>query len=298
MFEPASGRDSVMEIRSWLYVPGDRPDRFDSAMGSGADAVVIDLEDAVAPSRKESARQVVTEWLRQPRVGPRIVIRINAISSDGMVDVSQVIAPSVFAVRMPKVEDPKDVIAVAEFLEAQGSPAVILPILETCRGVERATEIATAHSRVAGLQLGEVDFVSDLGTDDPTALDWVRLRVIVAARAAHLPNPPQGVYQRVRDLEGLKLDCEHGRSLGFYGRSAIHPSQVRVIHSVCAPTGDEIIEAESLLDGITDAHRRGIGGYVDSQGRFVDAAAVARAQLTMSRVKHVETRIKNSGGAA
>ncbi len=269
-------------VRSWLYVPGDRPDRFESALNSGADAVVVDLEDGVAPSHKEAARDAVVAWLEEVSDGPRIVVRINAIGEGGLEDLVHLPMASVDALRIPKVESPDDVNAVAEVLDLECQTR-LLPIIESCIGLERANSIAFAHSLVAGISLGEGDLISELGTNYGPTLDWARVQVIVSARAAKLPSPAQGVYPWPHDVEGLREDSMRGRQLGFFGRSAIHPAQVPVINEVFGPTANELSRAESLLEKLDEFRGNGVGAFLDEEGKFVDAAMIAGARLTVTR---------------
>ncbi|GAB2863358.1 CoA ester lyase [Actinocorallia aurea] len=255
-------------IRSWLYVPGDRPDRIGKALGGPADAVVIDLEDAVAPADKDAARRVALDVLADGRPA---YVRINdPATGPGRDDVAALAAaPGALAgVRVPKCEDPGELRRTADAL---GVP--VFPLVESALGVENAYALATAHPMVGGISLGEADLAADLG-GDRTALAWPRSRVVVAARAAGLPSPAQSVWTAVRDLAGLRADTEAGRAAGFLGRSVIHPAQIPVVHEVCAPDPEETAWARDLL-----ARAEGGGAaWVDAAGRFVDRAVLERAR--------------------
>ncbi|HEY3714765.1 MAG TPA: CoA ester lyase [Jatrophihabitantaceae bacterium] len=256
---------------TWLYVPGDRPDMYSKAVESGADVVIVDLEDAVVPAGKDAARWAVCEWL--PYAAPGTVeVRVNAPGTPWVADDLEALgdAPSLVGVRLPKVESADDVRAAAD-LTGVG----ISCLLETALGVERAFEIATAHPRVVAIGLGEADLASDLGTD---ALDWPRSRVVVAARAAGLPPPAMSVYPNVDDLDGLASSCRRGRALGFRGRAAIHPRQVPVIREAFRPDVDEVADAHALLAAFANAVDAGRGVTVLSDGRMVDAAMIGRAR--------------------
>ncbi|WP_027944471.1 HpcH/HpaI aldolase/citrate lyase family protein [Amycolatopsis taiwanensis] len=274
-------------IRSWLYVPGDRPDRIAKALAGPADAVVVDLEDAVAVAAKEDARRTVLTTLAE---GAEFFVRVNAPATPaGEADVSALATAEAkpAGVRVPKAEDPAELRRVADAL---GVP--VYPILESALGVENALALATAHPLVAGISLGEADLAADLrvaGGGDSTALTWPRSRVVVAARAAGLPSPVQSVWTAVRDLDGLRTSTEAGRRAGFFGRSVIHPSQIPVVHEVCAPDPAETAWASELLGRLASS---GDAAWIDDHGQFVDAAVVARAQwvlaLAGSKEKHVE----------
>jgi citrate lyase subunit beta/citryl-CoA lyase len=263
--------------RSWLYVPATRPDRFASAAASGADAVVIDLEDAVPPDAKEIARAAAAEQVADGAAVP-LYVRINhPATSWARADVAAVAraGSQLAGIRLPKVEDPDDVRTVAGWLRDAGVPVPVHALIESALGVERAFDIARADPLLAGLVLGEADLIANLGTADDDGLLYARSRCVVAARAADLPPPVQAVFTNVGDLDGLRHSCEHGRRLGFLGRSAIHPRQVPVINAAYTPTAAEIADARAVLDSAG----RGDGeSFVLPDGRFVDPAVIERAR--------------------
>ncbi|MER7641072.1 CoA ester lyase [Streptomyces sp. NPDC126522] len=259
---------------TWLYVPGDRPPVVAKALAAGADVVVVDLEDAVAPDRKEYARAATAELLSEPRLN--IHVRVNALNTPWAADDLRTLAPlpGVSGLRLPKVTSAEDVVAVAE--KAHDLP--LYALLETALGVERAFAIAGAHPSVHGVALGEADLRADLGVREDAGLDWSRSRVIVAARAAGLAPPPQSVHPDIRDLDALAASCARGRALGFLGRAAIHPRQLPVIESAFLPTEREIEEAETIVKAAMAEE----GAQALADGRFIDAAVVAAAQRTLS----------------
>ncbi|MDT0345133.1 HpcH/HpaI aldolase/citrate lyase family protein [Streptomyces litchfieldiae] len=262
---------------TWLYVPGDRPDVVAKALGSGADVVLVDLEDAVAPDRKRYALDATAELLTRRHPVP-VHVRINAL--DGPLAEGEVRRlaplPGLGALRLPKVGGPADVTRVAGWA-GPGSPP-LYALLESAPGIEHAYAIATAHPAVAGLALGEADLRADLGITEESGLAWPRGRVVVAARAAGLAPPPQSVYPDVRDTEGLARSCAAGRALGFLGRAAIHPRQLPVIEEAFLPTETEIAAAEEVVGAaVSDT-----GALALPDGRFVDAAVVAGARRTLA----------------
>jgi citrate lyase subunit beta/citryl-CoA lyase len=172
------------------------------------------------------------------------------------------------------VVSPEQVVRIAEF--RTGPP--LYALLETALAIEHAHAIATAHPALHGIALGEADLRADLGLRDDAGLDWSRSRVIVAARAAGLPPPPQSVHPDTRDLDGLTESCAHGRTLGFLGRAAIHPRQLPVIERAYLPTEEELEHAETIIKAATAD--QGAQGLPD--GTFIDAAVVAAAQRTLS----------------
>ncbi|MEV0369533.1 CoA ester lyase [Streptomyces sp. NPDC050636] len=269
---------------TWLYVPGDRPDRVAKALGCDTDVLVVDLEDAVAPDRKEHALRATAELLSDPVPGPVPVhVRVNAL--DGPLAETEIRTlaplPGLAGLRLPKVHGPEDIQRAAAWATA-GRTVPALPsfyaLLESALGIEHAFAIATAHPSLRGIALGEADLRAELGLRDEAGLAWPRSRVVIAARAAGLAPPPQSVHPDVRDLDGLARTCAHGRDLGFLGRAAIHPRQLPVIEAAYLPSAGEIEAAEEIVKAAaTDA-----GAQALPDGRFVDAAVVAGAQRVLA----------------
>ncbi|RRR98522.1 HpcH/HpaI aldolase/citrate lyase family protein [Glycomyces terrestris] len=254
---------------SALYVPGDRPDRFDKAAASGADVVILDLEDAVAGDAKAAALDHVTAWLRGRTGGPAVQVRVNP-GADHEIRAVRATGARV-GLRIPKVEAPEDLGAVASL--APGLPLTAL--IESARGLEHAAAIA-AHPAVAALALGEADLAGDLGSTADAVLDHARIRLLVAARAADLPAPMLSAYPRIQDLDGLRADTERGRALGLRGRTAVHPKQIPVIREVFAPTPEETAWAEAVLAALEH------GGVATlPSGEMVDPAMLGRARAIL-----------------
>ncbi|MEG3626175.1 HpcH/HpaI aldolase/citrate lyase family protein [Streptomyces poriticola] len=260
---------------TWLYAPGDRPRVVAKALASGADVVVVDLEDAVAPDRKEYARAATAELLGEPQPVP-VHVRVNAL--DGPLAAADLKAvaqlPGLYGLRLPKVSSAEQILHVAE---ATGGPP-LYALLESALGIERAHPIAAAHPCLRGVAIGEADLRADLGVLGDTGLDWCRSRVVVAARAAGLVPPTQSVHGDIRDLEGLAASCAHGRALGFLGRAAIHPRQLPIIERAYLPTERELEDAEMIVKAASAQP----GAQALPDGRFVDAAVVATAQRTLA----------------
>ena len=277
-------------VRSFLYVPGARPELFAKALAGPADAVVVDLEDAVSPDRKEAARSAAAGLLAgllagrvpAPRDKP-VWVRVNAPDSPwGRDDVRAVAGRGLAGVRIPKCESGETVRTVVGWLDAAGCDAPVHPLLESALGVERGYEIATASPRVALVGLGEADLRADLRLADDAGLAYARSRIVTAARAAGLPSPVQSVRTRLRDPEGLRRDTLAGRGLGFFGRSAVHPEQVAIINEVFTPTSGEVAAARELVDALGEEAAGGRSAFVTGDGRFVDPAVVESARWTLS----------------
>jgi citrate lyase subunit beta/citryl-CoA lyase len=266
---------------TWLYVPADRPDRVVKALGSGAHAVIVDLEDAVPPEAKVAAREglgaIVTET-----PGVRVQIRVNALGTPWVeADLQAASRLPVGGVTLPKTESAGDVDAAARLL---GNGARLNCLIETALGVEHAFEIASSP-HVDGISLGEVDLRSQTGAGE-AGLDWARARIINAASAAGLPRPPQSLYPNVADLVGLAASCVRGRELGFLGRIAIHPRQLPVIEQAYLPTVAELARARELIE---TAAGRPEGAFA-LDGEFVDAPIVASAQQVVALAERYGTR--------
>ena len=258
---------TTLPLITGLYVPGDRPERFDKAVATGAHLVILDLEDAVAPAQRAFAREAVVVWLRaRDSADPVIQVRVNAGDPLDLEALAAVDAP--FEIRLPKVETRADIDAVMDAVPGRA----ITALLETALGVENAAVIA-GHPAVTRLALGESDLASDLGTRAPEVIDYARVRVLFAARAAGMPAPMLSAYPGIRDLDGLRRDTERGRELGWVGRTAIHPSQLAVIADVFRPSADERQWARDVLAAATDG-----GVSTLPNGDMVDGAMLGRAQ--------------------
>jgi citrate lyase subunit beta/citryl-CoA lyase len=216
---------------TWLYVPADRPDRVEKAIASAAHAVIVDLEDGVAPGAKLEARANLPPLLAEPRDKP-VYVRVNSLRTGlAEADLEVVATLAVTGIVVPKVDGPADVAAVLTMLPA---PERLHCLLESAAAVEAAYAIASEPA-VAGISLGEADLRSETGALEE-GVDWARARIVNAAVAAGLPRPPQSVYPRLRDDEGLARSCSRGRALGHLGRAAIHPEQLPIIEQAYLPT--------------------------------------------------------------
>lgn len=266
-----------------LYVPGDRPDRVAKALAAGADVVIVDLEDAVAPSSKDLARNALGEALTgRDAGGPAVQVRVNAAGSPWQDDDLAAVAAldGEVGVRVPKVESAAQVADIAS--RVPGRP--LHALIESAMGVERAFEIASAG--VASIALGEADLRSQLGLPRGAAgepgLAWTRSRMVNAAAAAALPAPQMSAYTDVRDLDGLAASCAGGRALGFLGRTAIHPAQLPVIRAAFTPSPEEVARAREIVERVGSAAADGSGTVVLADGTFLDVAMLAQARHTLA----------------
>ena len=251
-----------------LYVPADRPDRVEKAFASAAHAVIVDLEDAVAPPRKAEARANRAALFEREREKPAFV-RVNAGDE---ADLDAVTGLPLTGVYVPKVVGPESVPRLAHPVHC---------LIESAAGVEAAYEIARAGG-VSGISLGESDLRAETGAGE-AGLDWARGRIVNAAVAAGLPRPPQSVYPHIRDLDGLAASCVRGRELGHLGRGAIHPDQLQAIVQAYLPTEEEAERARELL-------AQGEGATVLADGSFVDAAILHGARQIVAVAERYGTR--------
>ncbi|MER7083495.1 citrate lyase subunit beta / citryl-CoA lyase [Saccharopolyspora kobensis] len=263
-----------------LYVPADRPDRVTKALASNADVVLVDLEDAVAPARKDEARANALRLLADAPTDRPVQVRINHPSTPWHDDDVAALAdlPLAVGVRVPKVEAAEEVRRLAAALPDRALHLLI----ESALGVEHALDIATAAPQVASIGLGEADLRSDLHVADETGLSWARSRVVVAARAARLPPPVMSAYPNVRDLEGLAQSCRTGRALGFRGRTAIHPAQLPTIRTAFLPTAEEVERAREVIARLDGATAAGVGALALPDGTFLDVAMLEQARTVLA----------------
>jgi len=262
---------------TWLYVPADRPDRVEKALTSAAHAVIVDLEDAVAPEAKDAARANLASLFASPR-DTRVHVRVNGSSTPWWrADLEALAGLHIDAITLPKVESPADA-------DAAAGRFPLHCLIESAAGVEAAYDVAR-HAGVSGISLGEADLRGETGARG-AGLDWARSRIVNAAVAAGLPRPPQSVYPDVRDLEGLAESCVHGRELGHLGRAAIHPAQLPVIERAYLPTEAEEARARELVERFEQSQ----SGAFAIEGAFVDAAIVRSARQTVALADRYGTR--------
>lgn len=267
-----------MNPRSYLFVPGDRPERFDKALASGADAVVLDLEDAVAPARKVQAREAVAARLPglEAAAHPALVVRINDSATPWFADdLSMLAAAGAAWAMLPKTESPDQV---ATLLAAMPRLRV-LALVESARGVAAAAAIAAAPG-VARLVFGTLDFALELDiAPDPEGLAHAAGALVIASRAAGLPAPVAGVTPEIDDPAHLAADFAWARRLGFAAKLAIHPKQVAPIHDLLQPLAAELTWAERVLAATVAA----AGAAVQVDGRMVDRPVIERARALLAR---------------
>jgi citrate lyase subunit beta/citryl-CoA lyase len=282
-------------LRSYLFAPGDNEAVIGKALRAGADAVVLDLEDAVPDAQKSQARACVREALSRGVEPGRAFVRINSLASEHWrADVDAVVGPEIAGLRVPKVEDLESLCRLHDAISArerllgmtEGSVRVTATI-ESARGVARLESLARGP-RICGFTFGAADYVADTaaGPADELATLFARSALVVASRSARLAPPVASVFTRLGDDEELRADTLRQKSLGFFGRSAIHPRQLPVIHEAFDPTLAEVDRARREITAYEAAHREG-RGVSRADGGFVDLAVVRRARAVLEL--HEET---------
>ncbi|MBZ5739573.1 HpcH/HpaI aldolase/citrate lyase family protein [Nocardioides mangrovi] len=257
----------IEHARSWLFVPGSRPDRFDKAVAAGPDVVILDLEDAVAAEGKAEARRDVASWLAG---GHRAAVRVNAVGgAHHDADLEAVAGlPGVVAVVVPMAESPR---ALASVHARVGSGVALVPQIETAVGLTRAAELAAAPG-VVRLALGHLDLALDLdASPNGGILTHARFAVVVASRAAGRAGPVDSVTPTLEDPSAVHRDARTARALGLTGKLCIHPSQVAAVHEAMSPSAADIVWARRVLDAADT-------GVARVDGQMVDAPVVARAR--------------------
>jgi citrate lyase subunit beta/citryl-CoA lyase len=269
-----------MEARTYLFVPGNRPERFAKALGSGADAIVLDLEDAVAPSSKVEAREAIARWaagLQSVEARSRIVVRANEAGTPAFdADMRLLRAAALPAVMLPKAESAAQVRAVQEALPG----AQVLALIETARGVVAAHEVA-ANPAVQRLVFGTLDYALDLDLDIAEHADGLAHAasvIAIASRVAGLPPPVAGVTPQLDDVARLQADVAWARRHGFAAKLCIHPRQVAAVHDALAPSPAALDRARRVL-----AADAASPGAAQLEGRMVDRPVVLQARRTLQR---------------
>ena len=269
-----------LQRRTYLFVPGTRPDRFGKALASGADAVILDLEDAVAVDDKAQARQAVAAWFQAAAAADRsrIIVRINDAGSAWFSDdLAALRAAGATEVLLPKAESADQVAAV----QARLPGAQVLALIESARGVAQVDDVAGGGA--SRLVFGTLDFALDLALEigsDGAGLAYAASRIALASRLAGLPAPVAGVTPQLDDPQRLLADLAEARRFGFGAKLCIHPSQVEPVHTALRPSAEAVDWARRVL--AADAASPGAARL---DGRMVDRPVVLQAQRTLNLVR-------------
>jgi len=283
--------------RSMLFLPGNTPNIIINGDELGADAVILDLEDAVSPSEKDAARILVRNAIRLMKFEKsEVLVRINSMDSEyWKSDLDEIVPLKPDVIMPPKMSCAADVQAIDEYItELESSFGIennsvkLMPLIETALGVENAFQIAAASRRVCALQLGGEDLTADLRckrTKEGNEIDYARKRLVCAARAAGV-DAYDTPFTDVNDDEGIYADAEYAKSLGFTGKASISPRHVAAINHVFSPSQEDIDYAYEVMEAIRIAKEQGRGA-ISLRGKMIDAPIVARAQQTIAMAEEL-----------
>ncbi|MCC6046344.1 MAG: CoA ester lyase [Ignisphaera sp.] len=294
-------------FRSLLFVPANNWRLIESAKRAlDADAIILDMEDAVPIDDKETARWFVKDAVKELKdVGHTIVVRVNSIAS-GLAkdDLKFAVQEGVDAIMLPKTESKEDVVVLERMLEEEEkqkslNPIAIIPLIESARGVLNAYEIASASKRVIAIAFGAADYLRDLGrsyftlSPDEHELLFPRAQLAIAARSAGIYAIDTPYLGLLIDLKGVQKEAEIALKLGFKGKMCIHPSHVKIINEVFTPSEKEIELARKIVNAYEEAVKRGLGA-TSVEGRMIDKATYDQAKallITIEALKEKEKRL-------
>ena len=272
-------------FRSVLYIPGSKERALEKAQGLAADAIIFDLEDAVAHDEKAHARELLARTLATADYGPRFrIVRINGLDTEwGRADIETFAHSNADALLIPKVGSPEDVQTVADRV-----PEIPLwAMMETAQGMLNSARIAT-HPRLTGMVMGTNDLAKELGSrfrPDRLPLQAGLGLCLLAARA-HGQIIVDGVYNAFKDDEGLRAECEQGRDMGFDGKTLIHPAQLEIANGVFSPSAAEIDLANRQIAAFEEAERHGQGVAV-VDGKIVENLHIVTARQTLAKAEAI-----------
>jgi citrate lyase subunit beta/citryl-CoA lyase len=259
--------------QSYLFVPGSRPDRFAKALSSGADAIIIDLEDAVEPAAKDAARESIAAWVSRKHP---VLVRINGRSTPWFEQDAKLGAlDGVAGIVLPKAEHASDVSCTISFARRR---VPVYPLIESALGMWNAMEIAKAPF-VKRLMFGTLDFIAEMGmADDGEPLNHYRAQLALISRVAGIEAPVDGVTPDIQDLQRIERDGLNGKRLGFGAKLCIHPGQIEAVHRCYRPGEAELQWAARVAEAVSKAGT----GAITVDGKMVDRPVVLRAQQLLA----------------
>jgi citrate lyase subunit beta/citryl-CoA lyase len=290
--------------RTWLFVPGNNARRVDKALHAGADAAILDLEDAVAVAEKVAARAAVAEGLTRPRAS-RAYVRVNALDTGYTFgDLEAVVGPGLDGVVLPKVERAADLQMVdwviGELEKKQGlAPGSVdlMPILETGRGIAGARAICAAGGRLRRVSFGAGDYTRDMGMEWTMAeaeIAPAQAEVVLASRLAGLEPPVDTVFVHIREAEAFRASCLRVRQMGFQGKLLIHPDQVAPANETFTPSPEELARARKVVAAFREAEAAGLAS-IQVDGHFVDYPIVEKARRVVALAEAVAAAVRRDG---
>ena len=286
-------------LRSFLFAPGNHARRVEKALSLDADAVILDLEDAVAIVEKPATREAVAAAFARPRRG-LLYIRVNAVDTEFCYgDLLAVALPGVDGIILPKVETAAGLATIDWLLaqlERERGLAVggidLIPIIETAQGLDRLSAILGAGTRVRRVAFGAGDFTLDVNmvwSRGETELAPARAAIVTASRAAGIEAPLDTVWVELTDPEGLEASARTALGLGFQGKMCIHPDQIPIVNRVFTPSDEEVAFAERVAAAFAKAEKEG-SAAIQLDGKFIDYPIVYRAQRVLTRIAAIRAR--------
>ena len=279
--------------RSMLFLPGNNPNMLINGNCLGSDAVIFDLEDAVAPDQKDAARILVRNTLKYMDFrGCERIVRINSIGTPyWQEDLKALLPYKPDLILLPKTESARDILTIDAYMMELGSEVGVMALIETALGVENAFQIASSSKRLKALFLGAEDLTADLRckrTKEGREIEYARHRLVVAARAAGV-DVYDTPFTDVNDDEGIVTDASLAKALGFTGKASISPRHVEVINSVFSPTQKDVDYAYEVMEAIALAKEQGKGA-ISLHGKMIDAPIVTRAEQTIAMAEALGMR--------
>ena len=293
------GRIAIQPLRSFLFAPGNHTRRVEKALSLQADAVILDLEDAVATAEKRTTRDAVIAALTRPR-RPLLYVRVNAVDTELCYgDLAAIVRPGLDGIILPKVESAGG-LATVDWLLAQierehglVSRAIeLIPIIETARGLNQIDAILASGTRVKRVAFGAGDFTLDVNmawSRNEAELTYARAKIATASRAAGIEAPLDTVWIDLADEEGLEASARTALGFGFQGKMCIHPNQIAVVNRVFTPSEAEIALAERVVAAFARAEAEG-SAAIQLDGKFIDYPIVYRAQRVLEKMEAIRMR--------
>jgi len=293
------GRIAIQPLRSFLFAPGNHARRVEKALSLQADAVILDLEDAVATAEKRTTRDAVIAALTRPR-RPLLYVRVNAVDTEFCYgDLAAIVRPGLDGIILPKVESAGG-LATVDWLLAQierehglVSRAIeLIPIIETARGLNQIDAILASGTRVKRVAFGAGDFTLDVNmawSRNEAELTYARAKIATASRAAGIEAPLDTVWIDLADEEGLEASARTALGFGFQGKMCIHPNQIAVVNRVFTPSEAEIALAERVVAAFARAQAEG-SAAIQLDGKFIDYPIVYRAQRVLEKMEAIRMR--------
>jgi citrate lyase subunit beta / citryl-CoA lyase len=293
------GRIAIQPLRSFLFAPGNHARRVEKALSLQADAVILDLEDAVATAEKRTTRDAVIAALTRPR-RPLLYVRVNAVDTEFCYgDLAAIVRPGLDGIILPKVESAGG-LATVDWLLAQierehglVSRAIeLIPIIETARGLNQIDAILASGTRVKRVAFGAGDFTLDVNmawSRNEAELTYARAKIATASRAAGIEAPLDTVWIDLADEEGLEASARTALGFGFQGKMCIHPNQIAVVNRVFTPSEAEIALAERVVAAFARAEAEG-SAAIQLDGKFIDYPIVYRAQRVLEKMEAIRMR--------